>query len=217
MPLSYAAICFDLDGTLVDSEGDAADAIELALAPLHRVLRKTERDYVLGHGMAEIHALIQTGGGVPWSYAEFEEAVFAARLVLAQTRGVCVLPGAREVVAKLARHFPLALVTGSTRKEAEWLLDELGIRACFSVSCCSGEYPAGKPSPWPYLSAAQSLGVPPSHCVAAEDSEAGILSARGAGMRCAAIAAGNRFNQDQTQADWIFPTLNDFADLVLKN
>ena len=63
MGLEIAAVCFDLDGTLVDSEGEAADSLELALRPLRRPLTAKERDFVVGHGFGEIYTFIKAGGG----------------------------------------------------------------------------------------------------------------------------------------------------------
>ena len=87
LPVTIAAVCFDLDGTLVDSEGEAADAIELAMQPLGRRLSASERTFVVGHGFGEIYATIKSGGGVPWSAAQFEQAIYQARLTLFEQHG----------------------------------------------------------------------------------------------------------------------------------
>lgn len=215
MGFEIKAVCFDLDGTLVDSEGEAADSIELALLPLGRPMTAKERDFVVGHGFGEIYAFIKAAGGLPWSLTEFEEAVYKARLALFEKNGACVLPGAREVVRKLSAHWPVALVTGSTRPEANLMLSALGVADCFATTLCAGEYPVGKPSPVPYLQAAERLGVSPSHCVAIEDSTAGISSAKSAGMHCIGVRVGNRYGQDQSHAHHVVETLFDVATLLL--
>lgn len=215
MGLEIAAVCFDLDGTLVDSEGEAADSIELALSPIGRPMSAAERDFVVGHGFGEIYSFIKAGGGVPWSLVEFEEQVYRARLQLFEKNGACVLPGAREVVRQLASRWPIALVTGSTRPEANLMLSALGVADCFTTTLCAGEYPVGKPSPTPYLQAAEKLGVQPSRCVAIEDSTAGITSAKTAGMHCIGVRVGNRYGQDQSHAHHVVETLFDAAALLL--
>lgn len=207
-----AAVCFDLDGTLVDSEGEAADAIELALAPHGRSLTTEERDFVVGHGFGEIYAHIARNGGVPLSCAEFEDAVFAARVALFRRNGAGELPGAREIVRWTAARLPCALVTGSTRREAELMLAALELHACFRTTVCAGEYAHGKPSPEPYLRAAELLKIDPRDCLAVEDSTAGIAAAHAAGMRCAAVRAGNRYAQDQSAADLGVDTLFGLRD-----
>lgn len=210
-----AAICFDLDGTLVDSEGEAADAIELALQPLGRPLSLLERDFVVGHSATAIYEFIRGNGGLPLSLREFEDAVYEARVQLYERHGACELPGARQVVRALAAHLPLALVTGSTRPEAELMLSALQIGPCFRLTLCAGEYTRSKPSPEPYQLAAEGLKVPPERCVAIEDSTAGITAARAAGMTCIAVRAGNRYGQDQSEADQIVDTLHEAVVLLL--
>jgi HAD superfamily hydrolase (TIGR01509 family) len=212
---TVAAVCFDLDGTLVDSEGEAADAIELALRPLGRELSVLERDFVVGHAFGEIYKFIYDHGGVPWGPKEFELAVYKARVALFAKHGPCELPGARQIVRWAAAHKPCALVTGSTRPEAELVLGALALTDCFTITVCAGEYDRGKPDPEPYLRAATLLRVAPAGCLAIEDSMAGIAAARIAGMRCIAVRAGNRYAQDQSGADLIIDTLQTLPELAL--
>lgn len=211
---ALTAVCFDLDGTLVDSEGEAADAIELALSPYGRSLTAGERDFVVGHGFVEIYDHIRGHGGLPLDIAGFEEAVYAARVELFARNGPGTLPGAREVVRACAARWRCALVTGSTRREAELMLTALGLHSAFSATVCAGEYAHGKPSPEPYLRGAELLGVPPRQCIAVEDSTAGIAAARAAGMRCVGVRAGNRYGQDQSAADAVVSDLNEFLRLI---
>jgi HAD superfamily hydrolase (TIGR01509 family) len=212
---TVTAVCFDLDGTLVDSEGEAADAIALALRPLGRELSVPERDFVVGHGFGEIYRFIYDNGGLPWGIKELEAAVFQARLELFAQHGPGELPGARKMVRWVAAQKPCALVTGSTRPEAELMLKALDLQHCFQVTVCAGEYTHGKPDPEPYLKAARALGVVPQGCLAIEDSSAGIAAARAAGMRCVAVRAGNRYGQDQSAAHRIIDTLAALESLHL--
>ena len=212
---TVAAVCFDLDGTLVDSEGEAADSIALALRPLGRELSLAERDFVVGHGFGEIYRFIYEHGGVPWGIKEFEAAVYNARVTLFAQHGPGELPGARRMVRWVASNKPCALVTGSTRPEAELMLKALDLLHCFQVTVCAGEYTHGKPDPEPYLKAATALGVAPPSCLVIEDSSAGIAAARAAGMRCIAVRAGNRYGQDQSAADRIIDTLAALETLHL--
>lgn len=210
------AICFDLDGTLVDSEGEAADATELALRPF-RPLSSDERDFVVGHGFVEIYKYIYSHGGLPLDLHQFEEAVFQARLQLFAEHGANELPGARTIVQWAAERYPLALVTGSTRREAELMLQSLGISRCFRTTHCAGEYPVGKPAPDAYLQAAAALGIAPEACLAIEDSTAGIAAARTAGMLCVAVRAGNRYGQDQSGATLTIDSLLELPALFAQS
>lgn len=211
---AIAAICFDLDGTLVDSESEAADSIALALEPLGRPLHLDERAFVVGHGFGEIYKYIYNKGDLPLTLEQFEDIVFEARVELFRRHGATILPGAPEIVRATAARFPLALVTGSTRREAELMLQAMAVTDCFKITMCAGEYPVGKPSPEPYLRATAALGLPPSRCLAIEDSTPGIASALGAGMPCVAIRAGNRYGQDQSKAHLILDSLHDLPGIL---
>ena len=136
-----------------------------------------------------------------------------ARVELFARNGAGMLPGAQQVVRWAAAKVPCALVTGSTRPEAELMLSALQVSSCFQVSFCAGEYASGKPSPEPYLRAATALACPPQRCIAVEDSVAGIASARAAGMTVIAVRAGNRYGQDQSAAHIAIDTLYDFESL----
>ena len=212
--MAVQAVCFDLDGTLVDSEGDCADAIERSLRTIGRAMSSTERDFVVGHGAGEIFALLRQGGGVPWTMAQFEDAVYAARVELLAERGANVLPGAREIVRWAAERYALALVTGSTRGEAELMLRVLDVASCFRLTLCAGEYPHGKPAPDPYRMAVAGLGMTSDQCVAIEDSTPGIAAALSAGMPCVAVRAGNRYGQDQSAATHVLDTLLELPALL---
>src|SRR5262245_2134825 len=128
-----AALCFDLDGTLVDSEGEAADSIALALTRLGREFSSDERAFVVGHGFGEIYKYIHNNGNLSLGELQFEDEVFKARLELFARNGLAELPGARTVVRAAAERYPLALVTGSTRREAELSLRGLELSDCFRV------------------------------------------------------------------------------------
>ncbi len=211
---AYTALCFDLDGTLVDSEGEAADAIALALAPIGRELSPDERDFVVGHSFVEIYKYIHRRKPLPFDINQLEDAVYHARVQLFKHHGAAELPAARDIVRWAQVHYPLALVTGSTRREAALMLDALQLTDCFQVILCAGEYPAGKPAPDPYLRAAALLDLPATCCLAIEDSTAGIAAARAAGMGCVAVRAGNRYGQDQSAAHLIIDSLQNLPEAL---
>jgi HAD superfamily hydrolase (TIGR01509 family) len=211
---AVAAVCFDLDGTLVDSESESADAIALALEPLFRPLSPAERNFIVGHGFGEIYRYIYNNGGIPWDIQMFEAQVYAARVALFAKHGPGELPGARALVRFVAQRRPCALVTGSTRPEAELVLTGLALTDCFQTTICAGDYRHGKPDPEPYLRAAKALGIPPTSCLAIEDSTAGIAAARAAGMCCIAVRAGNRYGQDQSGASHVMGSLAEILTLL---
>ena len=214
LPFKPRAVLFDLDGTLVDSERDVAVALDEVLRRRGRVLTEAEKGYIIGHGWGEIHAFLVSNGGVPLSLAELEDEVFEVRLERVGQGGVTVLPGAVELVRRVSAKVPCALVTGSSRKEADLMLDALKLRGAFHSLVCAGEYPRGKPAPDPYLTAAQALSVSAASCLVLEDSTAGIASARAAGMFCIALRAGNFALQDQSAANLVLESMVEVDGLL---
>jgi HAD superfamily hydrolase (TIGR01509 family) len=98
-----------------------------------------------------------------------------------------LIDGAREAVERLAGRWPLGLASSSNREVIDLVLELSGLAQFFRVTVSSEEVARGKPAPDVYLEAARRLEVRPEGCVAIEDSENGIRSAKAAGMRVVAI------------------------------
>ena len=91
------------------------------------------------------------------------------------------------VVRALAGEYPLGLASSSPPPIIEYALQAAGIRECFSVIVSADEVGKGKPAPDVFLATAARLGVAPNHTAVFEDSSAGIMAARAAGMRVIAV------------------------------
>ncbi len=87
---------------------------------------------------------------------------------------------------------PFAVVSGSPRDSVVKTLNALGILDLFETLVCAGEYTHGKPSPEPFLMAAERLNVPPRDCLVFEDADLGIQAAAAAGMQSVKIAPPGR-------------------------
>jgi sugar-phosphatase len=117
------------------------------------------------------------------------------------------LAGAVELVRLIgAAGVPLALVTSASRRYAQQNLDELGIRALFSMVVTAEDVTVGKPDPEGYRAAARGLRVPPAACVVFEDAPAGVAAAKAAGMYCVAVATSHPPG-DLAAADQVVPDL----------
>jgi HAD superfamily hydrolase (TIGR01509 family) len=180
-----AAVLFDLDGTLVDTEKVWGIALSELVTRYGGVLTDAVRTEMIGGSSAFTMALVDRHYG-PIDRRE-GSAWLDARVKELYTDGVVWRPGAAELLETVrAAGIPLALVTNTNRPLVDVLLGMLGR---FDVVICGDEVERGKPDPQPYAYAAARLGVDPRDCVAIEDSPAGLISARGAG--CAVIAVPN--------------------------
>ena len=180
------AVVFDLDGVLIQSE-EVWDAVR------ERYVRERGGRYddavqraMMGMSAPEWSAFLAADAGVPGTPEQINADV-VERMLEAYARNLPLLPGAVEVVRRMAAAFPLALASSSNRAIFEEVLDLAGIADFFAATVSSEEVARGKPAPDVYLEAARRLGVAPERCVAVEDSHSGIRSAHAAGMRVIAI------------------------------
>ncbi len=102
---------------------------------------------------------------------------------IATERGIRVKAGLLDLLGFLQeRGVPIAVATSSEAEFTEFSLQQAGLAGRFPTVVTGDQVARGKPAPDIYLRAAERLGVTPALCVALEDSEAGILAARAAGM-----------------------------------
>jgi sugar-phosphatase len=212
---TIAAVLFDLDGTLVDSERESAEAMARVLVRDRGIqVTQEQRDFVIGHSWNEIHRkLAAEHPSLGWSMQELIAAAAAERVHVLAELGLTIMPGAVAAVTRLGT--PRALVTGSSREEAQQALAVLGLGHAFPVIFASEDVREGKPSPEGYLAAARALGVEPQHCLVIEDSAAGVAAGRAAGATVIAVRAGNFGKQDQSAAHHIVDTLDEIDHALL--
>jgi HAD superfamily hydrolase (TIGR01509 family) len=181
-----AAVAFDLDGVLVDSEAawDAARR-ELVTGRGGTWKDSATRD-MLGMSSLEWSQYVANELGVDLPPEQITEQV-VGQLLAGYRRQLPLIPGAVEAVERLADRWPLGLASSSNPEVIRVALSESGLERYFTAWVSSEEVGPGKPAPDVYLETARRLGVDPANCVAIEDSENGIRSARAARMRVIAI------------------------------
>jgi HAD superfamily hydrolase (TIGR01509 family) len=183
------AVVFDLDGVLIDSEETWSHVRGEVVARHGGHWTEADQRNVMGDNSRQWSAYIKRTWNVPLSEEEIFREVLAA-MIAAYERALTVLPGAREAVAELGAHYPLAVASSSPRELIGVALRVAGFDSAFRATVSSDEVPHGKPAPDVYLLAAQRLGAPARDCAAIEDSTNGIRAAVAAGL--ATIALPNR-------------------------
>ncbi len=178
-----AAVLWDMDGTLVDSEKVWTVSLVDIARRLGGELSGRAREAMVGSNHERTLALMFDDLGLEPDPARMAQAgqwltdrtgeLFAA--------GLEWRPGALDALRMVrAAGWPTALVTNTLRSLTEHALESIG-REHFTVTVCGDEVPHGKPDPDPYLRAAALLGVAPEECLAVEDSPTGATSAERAG------------------------------------
>jgi HAD superfamily hydrolase (TIGR01509 family) len=184
--VSVAAVAFDMDGVLIDSEPVWAAAREQFARESGGRWEPDTQERMMGMSSPEWSRFMHEELGVPIAPAEISASV-VERLASRYREHVPLLPHAREAVERLAERWPLAVASSSNRPLLDLVLELAGLSHLFRVTVSSEEVPRGKPAPDVYLEAARRLGVEPASCAAIEDSTNGILAAAAAGMPVIAI------------------------------
>jgi HAD superfamily hydrolase (TIGR01509 family) len=181
-----AAVLFDMDGLLVDTEPLWLETETAVMARLGAPWTPEDQRALLGGSMARTVGYLLAKASRPAPPETVERWMMEGMLDRVRAGRTVVRPGARELLAEVAgAGLKYALVTSSQRAFAEAVLDATGIT--FPVTVCAEDATAGKPDPEPYLLAAKLLDVDPARCVALEDSPNGVASATAAGCRVLAV------------------------------
>jgi HAD superfamily hydrolase (TIGR01509 family) len=183
-----AAVLWDMDGTLVDTEPYWIET-EYALVAEHDGSWSQEHALnLVGNDLLVSAAYIREHGGVDLDPEEIVDRLLDG-VIARINEAVPWRPGAVELLAHLnAARVPCGLVTMSYARFVAPVLAALP-EASFAAVVTGDEVTVGKPHPEPYLTAASLLGADPRRCVAIEDSNTGAKSAEAAG--CAVLVVPN--------------------------
>jgi HAD superfamily hydrolase (TIGR01509 family) len=192
------ALLFDLDGTLVDTESHTDRVIETVVAKYVVKGFSLPHPETRGRTWAYIADVIRAQAKI-----SAPAAVLAGELLKLwdeATADVNPVPGAPEALrAAAACKLKIAVVSSSPLAVIQRLIARLGAKDLVDASACVGGdgVRKGKPDPEGFLKSARLLGVDPDQTLVCEDSQAGLLAARAAGMRslfimcCASDIPGN--------------------------
>lgn len=178
-----AAVLWDMDGTLVDSEKVWTVSLADTARELGGELSCAAREAMVGSNMSRtLDILFDDLRLAPSPHAlDHARQWLTTRTGELFAGGLEWRPGALDALRMVrSAGWPTALVTNTGRALTEMALESIG-REHFSVSICGDEVLRGKPAPDPYLRAAELLGVAAGECLAVEDSPTGTLAAIAAG------------------------------------
>ncbi len=209
MTKNFRAACFDLDGTLVDTEPIHNEAERLTLlhfgvtpAPDHPryfgIVPERGLEVIAEfYGLGDPQRLLDT-------YVPLWDRLLEERLT--------TMPGVAALLAALGRAgVPLALVTSGDNEYAELVLKMLGIADLFEFTVTGDQVSERKPSPEIYQLAAERFGFPPRQVAAFEDSVVGVTSAVAAGMFCIAVNADVHEEPELHAAQLCIKSLTEFG------
>ncbi|MGV9662213.1 HAD family hydrolase [Nocardia niigatensis] len=185
--MSVAAIVFDMDGVLIDTEPIWEEVRREYVEEMRGRWLPDTQDRFMGMSTAEWSRYLSEdlldGRRTPDEVAEDVISRMAARY----GGHLPLMPDATATVRLLARTCPLGLASSSPRRLIDVVLDHMGVTDLFAATVSTEEVARGKPAPDGYLEAAARLGVDPDLCIAIEDSSNGLRAAHAAGMTVIAV------------------------------
>lgn len=205
-------IIFDMDGVIVDSEPVIMKAALDALRA--GGIKASKEDFIPYIGAGEEHFIIEpckradkvesTEKIMNDMFVNFEKNIKEMR----------VFPSAKPLIEKLkVLGYTLSLVSSAAERKLMASLRAAQVDpSVFSVILSGNDVTEKKPSPAPYLLAAEKLGADPADCLVIEDAVSGVKSAKAAGMQCAAVTTS--FSGEQLKAAGADYVTEDIIDIL---
>lgn len=208
-----AAVLWDMDGTIIDSEPYWLASESEFAASYDSSWGHDDGLGVIGMSLYESSKILKERVGSPLEPQQIIDQITDG--VLSQLeREIPWRPGARELLQLLkANNVKTALVTGSMHRMAQKVAEQIGFNA-FDVIVGGDDVLNGKPHPDSYLLAAQMLGVEATDCVAFEDSLTGITAAEAAGTK--AVGIPHIVEIPMAEGRTLWPTLEGVTMAELK-
>ncbi len=234
--MAISAVIFDFNGVLIDDEAVHCALFQEVLAEEGVVI--TERDYhdrYMGYDDRGCFDAALKDAGQAADRARLDDLIArkARRYVEAAERGLRFFPAAAETIRAISARWPVAINSGALRPEIEYALNRLKCRDCVAAIVSAEDTDRCKPDPEGYRLAFEALRthgnarpvghghghghdapspLAPSACLVIEDTLAGVMSAKGAGMQV--VGVSTTFDADSLRkagADDVVAALADFT------
>ncbi|MEW6094825.1 MAG: HAD family hydrolase [Chloroflexota bacterium] len=197
MPLHVSrirAICFDVDGTLSDTDDVLLEKITRFLAPFHFLFPKMEVAHAARRLVMASEAPANFLIGLP-DLLGLDDELFAlfdwlARKSRRKPGKFLLIPGVKEMLEELSRRYPLAVVSARDARTTNIFLERFDLLPYFKCVAVAQTCQHTKPFPDPVLWAAQQMGVDPGDCLMVGDTTVDIRAGNAAGAQTVGVLCG---------------------------
>jgi len=211
------AIVFDFDGVIADSERLHLRSYQDILAP--EGITISSEDYFgryLGYDDVGVFKAVGKDQGVPMDEHRVSALIArkGERYEALSAAGEMLFPGAADFIRSAAAVVPIAIASGALTHEIEDVLERTGLLPLFPVIVGADQTERSKPHPDPYQTAFARLRLHSGRdlvawqSVAIEDSRWGLVSARGAELRCVAVTTTYSAAELRADAELVVPGLH---------
>ncbi|BFU43633.1 HAD family hydrolase [Krasilnikovia sp. MM14-A1004] len=184
-----AAVVFDLDGVIIDTEGVWEEVRRAYVAEHGREFLPDSQQRMMGMSTGEWSSHLSRDVGVGRTPQQVADDVLG-RMAQRYSEALPLIPGSVAAVRRLGERYPLALASSSARILIDQVLATAGLTDAFQATFSTEEVDRGKPAPDVYLAAVRRLGQAPEDCAAVEDSSNGLRAAAAAGLAVVAVPHG---------------------------
>ena len=211
---SSSAVIFDFDNVIVDSEPYHFEAYSRVFAKTGHTLDRAEYwlEWTSRGGGAESEIRRYNLGLDPAAVRAEKDPIYSAFCSSGVIKPFAQASGVIDAFERAG--LVLAIASGSYERDIKAILRANGLEHRFGVIVGKDNVKKTKPHPDTYLAAAERLGVPPERCLAIEDAEKGVTSAKEAGMRVILIETEITRDLELGGADLILPGLAELLDLL---
>lgn len=210
----FKAVIFDFDGVLIDSEIVNIEAAVRAMQAFGFELSQEDRRDVVGRDSSDYLKIFQDRLGfsedieaqIRTKVSEVYDGMFEGLIKLQ--------PHVKEILEFLrAKEIIMGIATGNRQKRVNVFTRKYNLESYFSFSVTKDDVVKLKPNPEAYLLAKSHTPFSGDEILAIEDTEYGVISAKEAGLKCAAIPTHLTKNHDFSRADYVFGSLKEVEKL----
>jgi N-acetyl-D-muramate 6-phosphate phosphatase len=215
MPLDVSrirAICFDVDGTLSDTDDVMQARLVRALKPFHFLIPRKDLPAFARRLVMSAEAPANFLIGIP-DFLGLDDELFALFDLMARhnhqkSKKFLLIPGVKEMLENLGKRYPLAVVSARDEHTTRLFLEQFDLVPYFRKIATALTCKHTKPFPDPVLWAAEQMNVQPGECLMVGDTTVDIRAGRAAGAQTVGVLCG--FGEEvelcKQQADMILAT-----------
>ncbi len=216
------ALCFDIDGTLSDTDDVMVNRLSRSLQPIS-FLFPNQNPVVIARRLV---MMFETPGnflyGLPDRFG-FDDHLAKLNMRLreffprSRPPHFQIIPGTQEMLHYLNLRYPMAVVSARGEISSAIFLEQFEIKELFSCIATARTAPRTKPYPDPILWAADQMQVEPAECLMIGDTTVDILSAKRAGAQSVGVLCGfgERRELERAGADLILDITTEVQDILM--
>jgi len=225
MPLQLSriqAICFDVDGTLSDTDDVLVEKLTRFLKPIRFLFPKNQPGRIARRFVMAVEAPANFLIGIPdllgLDNLLFSLTDWVARNSSRKPGKFLIIPGVKEMLAECSKRYPLAVVSARDARTTHLFLEQFDLLQYFKCVASAQTCRHTKPFPDPLLWAARELSVPPQSCLMVGDTTVDMRTGRAAGAQNAAVLCGfgEREELHRSGADVILASTGDLLEVIVE-